>query len=129
MSKLTSSEIQVMEYIWNHGRAFMKDLLECFPEPKPAVTTVATVLKRMQEKGFIAYKTYGNSREYYPLVSKEDYFSGHVGDLVKNFFNNSSLQFASFFARSSKLTKDELESLRNLVDSEIKLREDDRLSD
>lgn len=129
MNKLTNAEVQVMEYIWQKERVFMKDLLECFPEPKPAVTTVATLLKRMQEKGFVAYRTYGNSREYYPLVSKEKYFSGHVNDLIKNYFDDSSLRFASFFARSGKLTKQELESLRNLIDDEIERKEDDHLPD
>lgn len=129
MSKLTNAEVQVMEYIWQKERAFMKDLLECFPEPRPAVTTVATLLKRMQEKGFVAYRTFGNSREYYPLVSKESYFSGHVNELIRNFFNDSSLQFASFFTRSGSLSKEELQNLRNLVDKEIKRREDDRLPD
>ncbi len=129
MSKLTNAEVQVMEYIWQKGKVFMKELLECFPEPKPAVTTVATLLKRMQEKQFVSYRTYGNSREYYPLIAKEDYFSSHVDDLIKNFFNDSSLQFASFFARSGKLSKEELESLRSLVDKEIKQKEDDHLPD
>ncbi len=127
MSKLTNAEVQVMEYIWQKGKVFMKDLLECFPEPRPAVTTVATLLKRMQEKGFVSYRAYGNSREYYPLVSKDDYFSNHVNDLIKNYFDDSTLQFASFFTRSNKLTKQELESLRNLIDNEIERKEDDRL--
>lgn len=127
MSKLTNAEVQVMEHIWQKGKVFMKDLLECFPEPRPAVTTVATLLKRMQEKGFVSYRAYGNSREYYPLVSKDDYFSNHVNDLIRNYFDDSTLQFASFFARSNKLTKQELESLRNLIDNEIERKEDDHL--
>jgi BlaI family penicillinase repressor len=129
MGKLTQAEVQVMEYIWQSERVFMKDLLERFPEPKPAVTTVATLLKRMQEKGFVGYRTFGNSREYYALISKEDYFSGHVNELVKNYFNDSSLQFASFFARNGNLSKKELESLRALINSEIDKKGDDRLPD
>lgn len=77
----------------------MKDLLEAFPEKKPSTTTVATLLKRMIDKEFVAYKEFGNSREYYPLVKKEDYFSKHVNGLIKNFFNDSAYQFASFFTR------------------------------
>ncbi len=127
MSKLTNAEAQVMEYIWQKGKVFMKDLLECFPDPKPAVTTVATLLKRMQEKRFVSYRAFGNSREYYPLVSKEEYFSNHVNDLIRNYFDDSTLQFASFFARSNKLTKQELQSLRNLIDNEIERKEDDHL--
>ena len=98
----------------------MKDILEIYPEPKPATTTVATLLKRMIGKGFVAYKTYGKSREYYPLVKKEDYFSRHVNGLIKTFFNDSASQFASFFTRKTDLTKKELEELKAIIDKEIK---------
>lgn len=98
----------------------MKDLLEAYPEPKPATTTVATLLKRMADKGFIAYKSYGRSREYYPLVKKKDYFSNHVRGLIKNFFNDSPTQFASFFAQETDLSRTELEDLKKLIDQEIK---------
>ena len=64
-----------MQYLWKRNKAFMKDLLGDFPNPKPATTTVATLLKRMADKGFVSYKTIGKSREYFPLVKKSDYFS------------------------------------------------------
>ena len=98
----------------------MKDLLDEYPDPKPAVTTVATLLKRMNDKGYITYKTYGKSREYYPLIKKEDYFSKHVNGLIKNFFNNSASQFASFFTTETDLSKSELEELKALIDKQIK---------
>ena len=109
--QLTKAEEQVMEYIWQLGKVFMKDLIDAFPDPKPATTTVATLLKRMQDKGFVAYTLLGNSREYYPLVSKADYFSKHVNGIIRNFFNDSPAQFASFFTRSANLTTKELEEL------------------
>ena len=116
---LSKSEEQLMEFIWQGKRMFMKELIEMYPEPKPASTTVATLLKRMQEKGVIAYKLYGNSREYYPLVSKTDYFSKYLHGLIKNFFNSSPLQFASFFTSKTNLSSEELEELRNIIDTEI----------
>jgi predicted transcriptional regulator len=97
----------------------MKDLLEAFPEPKPATTTVATLLKRMIDKKFVAYKEFGNSREYYPLVKKSDYFSKHVNGLIKNFFDDSASQFASFFTRETNLTENELEDLKKIIDVEL----------
>ena len=97
----------------------MKDLLDAFEDPKPATTTVATLLKRMTEKGFVGYTTYGKSREYYPLVKKEDYFSKHVNSLIKHFFNDSASQFASFFTRKTNLSKEELEHLKSIIDQEI----------
>ncbi|MEL6304731.1 MAG: BlaI/MecI/CopY family transcriptional regulator [Bacteroidota bacterium] len=118
--KLSKSEEELMNLLWKHKKAFMKDLLDAYPEPKPATTTVATLLKRMADKGFIAYKSFGRSREYYPLVKKKDYFSNHVRGLIKNFFNDSPTQFASFFAQETDLSKTELEDLKKLIDQEIK---------
>lgn len=120
---LTKAEEQVMEYLWQKEKVFMKDLIECFPDPRPATTTIATLLKRMQDKGFVAYNLFGNSREYYPLVKKQDYFSKHVNGIIKNFFNNSAAQFGSFFARDTSMTTSELEALRNIIDEEIKRKQ------
>jgi len=118
--QLSKTEEQVMQYLWKLERAFMKDVLAEFPNPKPATTTVATLLKRMTDKGFINYKLYGKSREYFPLVKKSDYFSKHVNGLIKNFFNDSASQFASFFTRETNLSVNELEELKNLIDNQIK---------
>lgn len=117
--KLSKTEEQLMEYLWKMEKGFMKDLLEAFPDPKPASTTVATLLKRMTDKGFVGYTVYGNSREYHPLVKKSDYFSKHVNGMIKNNFNDSVLQFASFFTKASNLTTAELKELRKLIDQEI----------
>ncbi len=118
--QLSKAEEQLMQYLWKRNRAFMKDLLDDFPEPKPATTTVATLLKRMTQKEFINYKTIGKSREYFPLVKKSDYFSKHVNGLIKNFFNNSASQFASFFTSETNLSNEELEALRKIIDEQIK---------
>ncbi|MEO9481080.1 MAG: BlaI/MecI/CopY family transcriptional regulator [Maribacter dokdonensis] len=117
--QLSKSEEELMNILWKQKKAFMKDLLDAYPEPKPATTTVATLLKRMTDKKFINYKSYGRSREYYPLVKKKDYFSKHVNGLIKNFFNDSASQFASFFTQETNLSKAELEELKKLIDVEI----------
>ncbi|PKV48228.1 putative transcriptional regulator [Aquimarina sp. MAR_2010_214] len=117
--QLSKSEEQLMQYLWKLEKAFMKDLLDSFPEPKPATTTVATLLKRMIDKGFVNYTLYGKSREYYPLVKKTDYFSKHVNGLIKNFFNDSASQFASFFTSETNLSTTELEELKKIVDEQI----------
>jgi BlaI family penicillinase repressor len=118
--KLSRSEEQLMELIWRHEKAFMKNLIESYPEPKPATTTIATLLKRLQDKSFVAYTVFGNSRQYYPLVKKSDYFSKHVKGIIENYFNNSVAQFASFFTTSADLTASELEDLKKIVDQELK---------
>lgn len=117
---LSKAEEQVMEYLWSTEKIFFKDLLEKFPEPKPAGTTVATLLKRMQDKGFVGYTLHGNSREYYPLIKKEQYFSKHVNSMIKSFFNDSAMQFASFFTTATDLSKEELEDLKKLIDQQLK---------
>ncbi len=117
--QLTKTEEELMNHLWRLNKAFMKDLLDAYPEPKPATTTVATLLKRMTDKGFINYKRFGNSREYFPLVKKKDYFSKHVNGLIKNFFNDSSSQFASFFTKETNLSKQELQELRTIIDTEL----------
>lgn len=118
--QLSKGEEQLMQIIWKHEPAFMKDLIQAYPDPKPAPTTVATLLKRMQDKNFVDYKQYGRSRQYFALVKKKDYFSRQVNGLIKNFFNDSASQFASFFTREANLSKEELEDLKSLIDREIK---------
>jgi predicted transcriptional regulator len=120
--KLTTAEEVLMHHLWETGKAFMKDLLDAYDEPKPATTTVATLLKRLIDKGFVGYKEYGNSREYHPLVARETYSRNQVNGLIKNFFNNSSAQFASFFAAETDLSAEELEALKKIVEQEIKKR-------
>jgi predicted transcriptional regulator len=118
--QLSKTEEELMNILWKQQKAFLKDLLDAYPEPRPAPTTIATLLKRMTDKGFVAYKSSGRSREYYPTVKKKDYFSKHVNGLIKNFFNDSASQFASFFTQETDLSKTELEDLKKLIDQELK---------
>lgn len=117
---LSTAEEQLMQLLWKKEKAFIKDLIEAYPDPKPATTTVATLLKRMRDKQFIDYTQYGRSREYFPLVKKTDYFSKHVNGLIKNFFNDSAWQFASFFTQETDLSQKELEELKKIIDNQLK---------
>lgn len=119
---LSNSEEQLMQHLWDLEKAFLGDLLERYPDPKPASSTVATLLKRMQKKGFISYKQMGRSRQYYPLVKKSDYFSKHINSLISQFFNDSPSQFASFFTRKTDLSDEELEELQKIINNELKKR-------
>lgn len=116
---LTNAEEQIMKLLWKLEKAFMRDLMNEFPDPRPAPTTVLTLLKRMMDKGFVGYRQYGNSREYYPLIKKTDYFSDHVNGLIRDFFNDSPVQFASFFTNETELTKEQLQELRDIVNKRI----------
>jgi len=120
--KLPNAEEYLMEILWKCENAFLKDIMAYYPEPKPATTTVVTLLKRMQQKGVVAYRLFGNSRQYFPLVRKEDYFSSHVNAIVKNFFGDSALQFASFFTTAGNFSEKELEELKKIVEQELNRR-------
>lgn len=124
--QLTNAEEQIMKLLWKLEKAFIRDLLNEFPEPKPATTTVVTFLKRMIDKGFVSYRQYGNSREYYPLIRKADYFSNHFNGIIRDFFNNSTSQFASFFTKEADMTPEELKGLRDIVDKRIASKRSDK---
>lgn len=119
---LSKKEEELMEIIWQEKKPFLKDIIDKYPEPKPATTTVATLLKRMQEKGVVDFELFGNSRQYFALIKKEDYFSKQMKGMIQNFFGNSALQFASFFTSSSNLSEKELEDLKTIVNREIEKR-------
>ena len=123
--RLTRSEEQVMKYLWKLEKAFFKELKEEYPEPKPATTTINTFLKKLNDKGFISYRVYGNSRQYYPLISKEQYFSTHMKGMLKNFFNSSVEQFGSFFTKEIDISDEDLKKLRKIIDERIKSKSND----
>ena len=102
-----------MKYLWELKSAYMKDLVDAFPEPRPAYTTIATLLKRMTDKGFVKFNQHGKVREYYPVVKKPAYFNDKIGNIVERFFNNSNAQFASFFTNETEMSLDELEELKS----------------
>lgn len=122
---LTKAEEQVMNYLWKLEKSFFKEIKEQFPEPRPATTTINTLLKRLIDKGFVNYKMYGNSREYFPLVDKNTYYSRQIKGIIKNSFNDSIEQFASFFTKETNLSEKELKTLRDIVDNQIKSSSND----
>jgi len=117
--QLTKAEEQVMRYVWNLEKAYLKNIIDEFPDPKPAATTVATLLKRVIDKGFVGYHQYGSNREYFPIVKKTDYFSKQVNSMIKDYFNNSASQFASFFTNETNLNLTDLEEIKKLVEQKI----------
>ena len=117
--KLTETEMTLIEILWQKEKVFMKDILEDYADPKPASTTIATLLKRMQNKDLVGYKLFGNSRQYFPKVKKEDYFQGEMTSMIDRFFNSSVGQFASFFTSNSERSQKQLKELRDIIDKEI----------
>lgn len=117
--ELTKAEEQVMQYLWRVEKGFLKDIVDQFPEPKPAYTTVSTVIRVLVKKGFIGYNTFGKIHEYYPLVSKRDYFQNHVKSIINNFFYGSASEFAISFA-NDQLNLTELEEVQRMIEEKIK---------
>lgn len=118
--ELTKAEEQVMQCLWKLEKGFLKDIVDQFPEPRPAYTTVSTVIRVLVRKGFIGYNAYGKTNEYYPLVSKNYYFQNHVKSLINNYFNGSTPEFASFFA-NDQLNLSELEEIKKLIEEKISI--------
>jgi len=116
---LSKAEEQVMKFLWKLKKAYMKDILGAYPEPKPAATTIATLLKRMQDKGFVGYKKHGSVREYYPLIKKKSYLKEQLDNMVEGYFDNSTAQFASFFAGQTNLSEEQLKELKDIIDQQI----------
>ena len=119
MNKLTKPEEQIMHYLWKLKKAFLKDIVEQFSDPKPAYTTISTVVRVLVKKQFIDYKTFGKTREYYPIVSKQKYFSEYMNDVIFSFFNGSSGKFASYFTKNEDLNLSELEEIKELIEQKI----------
>jgi BlaI family transcriptional regulator, penicillinase repressor len=117
--QLTKAEEQVMKYLWQLEKAYLKNIIDEFPDPKPATTTVATLLKRVIDKGFVDYHQHGSNREYFPKVKKTEYFSKQVNSIIKDYFNNSASQFASFFTSETDLNLSDLEEIKQLVEQKI----------
>lgn len=120
MRDLTRAEEQVMQVLWKIKKGFVKDILEHFEEPKPAYNTISTIVRILQDKGFVNHKAYGRTHEYYPLVSKDDYSKSHLSSFVNDYFSNSFGNMVSFFAREKGITVKEMEEIMKLMESEVK---------
>ena len=119
MKELTKAEQQVMHHIWELKKSFLKDIVEAFPEPRPAYTTISTVIRVLVKKGYVDYNTYGKVHEYFPLVSRKAYFRKHVKSIINNHFDGSVVSFASFFTGDDAVDLSELEEIKQLIDQKI----------
>ena len=119
MKKLTKAEEQIMQVLWELEKGFVNDIVSLLPYPKPAYNTVSTIVRILEQKGFIAHKAYGRTHEYYPIVQKEDYSREYLNNFTQNYFSNSYKAMASFFAQSENLSIKELEEIKLLVEEQI----------
>jgi predicted transcriptional regulator len=118
--ELTRAEEQVMQVLWKIKKGFVKDILEHFDDPKPAYNTVSTIVRILQDKGFVAHKAYGRTHEYFPLISKSDYSKAHLNNFVKDYFSNSFEKMVSFFAREKSISVREMGEIMKIMETEMK---------
>ena len=119
MRELTRAEEQVMQVLWKIERGFVKDILEHFDEPKPAYNTISTIVRILQEKGFVTHKAYGRTHEYFPLVTKDEYSKSHISTFVKDYFSNSFEKMVSFFAKEKNISVREMEEIMKIMEKEV----------
>ena len=119
MRELTRAEEEIMQILWKIKRGFVKDILEHFDEPKPAYNTISTIVRILQDKGFVSHKAFGRTHEYFAVVSKEEYSRMHLMAFVKDYFSNSFQKMVSFFAKEKGITIKEMEEIKKIMENEM----------
>lgn len=116
MEKLTPREEEIMRVLWQLQRAFVHDIIEKLSdEPQPHYNTVSTLVRKMEEKGYVGHTSFGKSHQYYPVVSAEQYKSGYVQNAVHHFFGNSYKNLVSFFAEKEKISAQDLQDIIDIL--------------
>lgn len=117
MQKLTNKEEEVMQILWHLERAFVKDVLNEIKNEKPHYNTLSTIIRNLEDKGYVGYTAFGKTHQYFPLVSKEDYKTRFMNTAIENYFNNSYKNVVSFFAKEEKISVDELKEIIALIEN------------
>lgn len=123
MKELTKAEEQVMQILWKLEEAFVNDLVDQMPDPKPAYNTVSTIIRILEKKGFVDHKAFGKTHQYFPLISKKDYTRKFMKNFLGNYFENSFKEMVSFFAKEDNMSVNEIEELMQEVKNEIENEE------
>jgi BlaI family penicillinase repressor len=116
MQKLTNKEEEIMHILWHLERAFVKDVLAEIKHDKPHYNTLSTIIRHLEEKGYVDHTAYGKTHQYYPIVSKEDYKKRFMNSAIDNYFNSSYKNVVSFFAKEEKISVDELKEIIALIE-------------
>lgn len=116
MKELTRAEEQLMQVLWQLKKAYVKEIIDQLPEPKPAYNTVSTFIRILETKGFVGHTAYGKSHEYHPLVSKEQYQNFAADKLLNGYFDNSVKRMFSFFVQKEKIDMNEADEILKLIE-------------
>ena len=112
---LTKAEEKIMKILWGIGEGFIKDIIEQYPDPKPPYNSVSTIVRVLVQKEIVGFRAYGNTHQYYPLITREEYSKGQLSKLVSDYYNNSLTEVVSFFTESKKLSKKELDEAMKML--------------
>lgn len=115
MIELTKAEEQIMQILWKLEKAFVKEIVEEFPDPKPAYNTVSTIIRILEKKEVVSYEAFGKTHQYYPLISKEQYSKQQLANLVGGYFQGSFKNMVSFFAQQKRISDKELDEVMKLI--------------
>ena len=118
MQKLTNKEEEIMQVLWKLEKAFVKDVLAEIKEDKPHYNTLSTIIRNLEDKGYVGYTAFGKTHQYYPIISKEDYKERYMNTAIENYFNNSYKNVVSFFAKEEKISLDELKEIIALIENQ-----------
>ena len=120
IKELTKAEEQIMQELWEMNAAFVKEVIDRLPEPKPAYNTVSTIVRILETKGFLSHKPYGKSHRYFPIIGKEEYKKMITGKLLNNYFDNSPKSMLSYFLEDNKLDVKELNEILTIIEKNKK---------
>ena len=115
MKKLTRKEEEVMKILWKLEKAFVKDIVEQYNDPKPHYNTISSLVRLLQDKGIVGYKQYGNTYQYFPLITKEEYRRSFMKQVVSDYFDNSYKSAVAVFVKEKGLSAEELEELVKMI--------------
>lgn len=116
MQKLTNKEEEIMHILWKLEKAFVKDVLNEVKDDKPHYNTLSTIIRNLEEKGYVGHNAYGNTHQYFPVVTKEEYRQGFMSNAIENYFNNSYKSMISFFAKEEKISAEELREILDMIE-------------
>ena len=116
MQKLTNKEEEIMQIIWRLKKAFVKEVMAEITEDQPHYNTLSTIVRNLEEKGFVAHNAFGNTHQYYPIVKMEDYRKRFMNTAIENYFGSSYKNMVSFFAKEEKISADELREILAMIE-------------
>jgi BlaI family transcriptional regulator, penicillinase repressor len=117
MEELTKAEERIMQVFWKLKKAFVKDIIEELPDdPKPPYNTISSIVRILEKKGYLTYKAYGKTHEYYPIISKAEYRKMYIKKLLSGYFDNSLASLLSFIVKEENLSEEEIEKLKAMID-------------